>query len=80
MTSLDERLDAVLDIGVPGVVVAAARPGFVWEKAGGVAEVPGNAPMSLDHRFRIASVTKLFVAATVLQLVDEGVMQIDALR
>jgi len=78
MTSLDERLDAVLDIGVPGVVVAAARPGFVWEKAGGVAEVPGNAPMSLDHRFRIASVTKLFVAATVLQLVDEGVMQIDA--
>jgi D-alanyl-D-alanine carboxypeptidase len=33
--------------------------------------------MTLEHRFRIASVTKLFVATVVLQLVDEGAFELD---
>ena len=33
--------------------------------------------MTLEHRFRIASVTKLFVATAVLQLVDEGAFELD---
>ena len=33
--------------------------------------------MTLDHRFRISSATKLFVAAVVLQLVDEGALALD---
>ena len=33
--------------------------------------------MTLEHRFRIASVTKLFVAVTVLQLVEEGKLELD---
>ena len=78
MTSLDAHLDAVLELGVPGAVVVAARPGFSWERAVGVADLSSGAPMTLDHRFRIASVTKLFVATVVLQLVDEGAFELDA--
>ncbi len=33
--------------------------------------------MTLDHRFRIASVTKTFVAVAVLQLVQEGALELD---
>ncbi len=33
--------------------------------------------MTADHRFRISSATKLFVAAVVLQLVDEGALALD---
>src|SRR5262245_53184011 len=33
--------------------------------------------MTLDHRFRIASVTKVFVATVVLQLVDERGLLLD---
>lgn len=33
--------------------------------------------MTLEHRFRIASVTKVFVATVVLQLVDEGAFDLD---
>jgi D-alanyl-D-alanine carboxypeptidase len=33
--------------------------------------------MTLEHRFRIASVTKLFVATVVLQLVDEGAFELE---
>ena len=74
---LDAHLDAVLEIGVPGIVAVAARPGFSWERAVGVADLASGAPMTLEHRFRIASVTKLFVATAVLQLVDEGAFELD---
>ena len=77
MSSLDEHLDAVLEVGVPGAVAVAARPGFSWERAVGTADRSSGAPMTLEHRFRIASVTKLFVATVVLQLVDEGAFELD---
>src|SRR4029078_4406431 len=48
-----------------------------WEQAVGIADLSTGAPMTLEHRFRIASVTKLFVAAIVLQLVDEGAFALD---
>ena len=43
----------------------------------GSADLSTGTPMTLDHRFRIASVTKLFVATVVLQLVDEGAFSLD---
>src|SRR5215204_705176 len=64
-------------MGVPGAVVVAARPGFSWERAVGIADLSSEAPMTLDHRFRIASVTKPFVAVAVLQLVEEGALELD---
>jgi CubicO group peptidase (beta-lactamase class C family) len=77
MTPLDDHVEAVARTGVPGVVAVAARPGFSWERAAGIADAETGAALTTDHRFRIASVTKLFVAAVVLQLVDEGVLELD---
>jgi D-alanyl-D-alanine carboxypeptidase len=71
--SREEHVDAVLAAGIPGVVAIADG----WERAAGVADVATGAPMTLEHRFRIASVTKLFVAVAVLKLVDEGVFELD---
>jgi D-alanyl-D-alanine carboxypeptidase len=63
---LDDHLEAVLQAGAPGVVVVANGPGLSWERAIGVSDVETGGPMTLEHRFRIASVTKLFVATVVL--------------
>jgi D-alanyl-D-alanine carboxypeptidase len=71
------ELDSMLQAGIPGVVAVAGGPGSSWEEAAGVADLSSGAPMTLEHRFRIASVTKLFVAAVVLQLVDEGALSLD---
>jgi D-alanyl-D-alanine carboxypeptidase len=71
--TLDDHLQAVLDVGVPGVVVVANGA----ERTVGVADLGTGAPMTLEHRFRIASVTKLYVATVVLQLVDEGAFELD---
>jgi D-alanyl-D-alanine carboxypeptidase len=75
--TLDDRLEAVLRVGAPGVVVVASGPRLSWEQASGVSDVESGAAMTLEHRFRIASVTKLFVAAVVLQLVDEDAFELD---
>ncbi|MBV9972653.1 MAG: beta-lactamase family protein, partial [Candidatus Eremiobacteraeota bacterium] len=63
---------------VPGVLVA------VWDGTGrsyihgfGFADVAKNRPLSSADHFRIGSNTKTFVVATILQLADEGKLQLD---
>src|SRR4051794_20028891 len=74
---LDAELDAVVAGGLTGAVAVAAGPGFRWEGASGPADVTTGEPLTQEHRFRVGSVTKTFVAALVLQLVEEGVFELD---
>ena len=67
------HLDSVLETGIPGVVVASTD----FEGVAGVADAKSGAPLTLDHRFLIGSVTKTFVATLVLQLVGEGALALD---
>lgn len=63
--------------GLPGAVAAASGPGFHWEGAAGLANVETEEPLTPAHRFRVASVTKVFIATAVLQLVGEGAFALD---
>jgi len=72
-----DHLQAVVRSGLPGVVAVTSGPGFDWEGAAGLANVESGEPLTVEHRFRVASVTKPFIAATVLQLVDEGAFALD---
>ncbi len=62
---------------MPGAVAVAAGPGFRWERAAGLADLETNERLRPDHRFRIGSVMKVFVATVVLQLVEEGALALD---
>jgi D-alanyl-D-alanine carboxypeptidase len=59
------------------VVAVASGPEFRWEGAAGVANIETGERLTVEHRFRVASVTKLFIATAVLQLVDEGALALD---
>jgi CubicO group peptidase (beta-lactamase class C family) len=64
---------------MPAVVAAAFRDGeVVWQRALGVADVEADAPATVDHAFRIGSITKTFTAVCVLQLREEGLVDLDA--
>jgi CubicO group peptidase (beta-lactamase class C family) len=57
----------------PSVVAAVCHDGeVVWRTAVGLADVASGEPASTDHAYRIGSITKTFTAACVLQLRDEG--------
>ena len=77
LESVEAQLDAVVATGVPGVVAVAVGPDGHFEAAAGVADLRTGEALTVDHRFRIASVTKIFVAALVLQLVADGLLDLD---
>jgi D-alanyl-D-alanine carboxypeptidase len=58
---------------LPGVVVGVWVPGEgEYVVARGLANLETGRKRDLDDPFRIASITKTFVATAILQLVDEG--------
>jgi D-alanyl-D-alanine carboxypeptidase len=78
VAAIQDRLEAVVATGVPGVAAVAVGPSGRVEAAAGFADVSSGEPLTVGHRFRIGSVTKIFVATLALQLVAEGVLDLDA--
>ncbi|MGY1682608.1 serine hydrolase domain-containing protein [Geodermatophilus sp. SYSU D01176] len=63
---------------VPAVVMAVQQSGAApWIGVSGTTERDGSVPATVDARFRIASITKTFVAVVVLQLVEEERLRLD---
>jgi len=75
--SVEDQLEAVVATGVAGAAAVAVGPDGRVEEAAGFADLATREALTVDHRFRIGSVTKIFVAALVLQLVAEGLLDLD---
>jgi CubicO group peptidase (beta-lactamase class C family) len=56
VAALQADLDAVVAVGVPGVVVVARGPAGRVEAASGLADVATGEALTTEHRFRIGSV------------------------
>lgn len=67
----------MLETGVPGVAVVVSGAKGRIEAAAGVADIVTGTALTPEHRFRIGSVTKIFVAPLVLRLVEEGLLELD---
>lgn len=71
-------LDALEKGGVPGAIVGIWAPDQgTWVEAFGQANLAEHQSMTVDHKFRIGSITKTATATIVLQLADEGVIDLD---
>jgi len=71
---------AIADLDHPAATSAQLRvsgPAGRWYGAEGVADLRDQRPVRPDDRFRIGSVTKVFVATVVLQLVAERKVDLD---
>ncbi|RYV52796.1 serine hydrolase domain-containing protein [Pengzhenrongella frigida] len=82
MTSLVDDLRtyfADLDVrdGFPGVVLVTDGATTVYEGAFGLASRAWGVPNGIDTRFDTASITKLFTATAVLQMIDAGRLAFD---
>jgi D-alanyl-D-alanine carboxypeptidase len=74
------QIDTVGDDPIHNAVLLVEGPGFKWKGAAGKADGEGEA-MTPDHQFKIASITKTFTAAVILQLMEEGRLELgDALE
>ncbi len=76
--NLQSVLDtAVKEQGIPGAVMYVETSNGVWNGAAGIADLNNRKIMKPSDRFRIASMSKMFVATVVLQLVEEEELSLD---
>jgi CubicO group peptidase (beta-lactamase class C family) len=62
-----------------GLAVAVVRDGdLAWYHGHGLADVAARTPITQDTVFRIASLTKTFTAIAVMQLSEQGLVDLDA--
>lgn len=60
-----------------GVVLVKDGERVLYQSALGLADRAFGTPVHTDTRFRVASITKLFTAVTVLRLVEDGQLTLD---
>jgi CubicO group peptidase (beta-lactamase class C family)/Tfp pilus assembly protein PilF len=63
---------------IPGLAAAFMKDGFVWVGSFGLADVENETPLPPDASFRLASITKPLTAIAVLQLYENGKIDLDA--
>lgn len=62
---------------IPGAVMYISAPSGSWTGASGVSDLESKTPLHPNDGFSIASTSKTFVAVVVLQLVEEGKIDLD---
>ncbi|HEX5111689.1 MAG TPA: serine hydrolase [Saprospiraceae bacterium] len=71
--SFDKIINEELALNGAGATVLVGRHGeIIYNKAFGLANVELNVPMKTDNVFRIGSITKQFTAIAILQLMEQG--------
>jgi CubicO group peptidase (beta-lactamase class C family) len=74
------RIDKLMQkYGLPSVCVALIDDQSVaYEQAYGLANIEKNTPATLDTVYKLGSITKLFTGIEVMQLYEEGLVDLDA--
>src|SRR5215212_8907340 len=63
---------------IPGISVTLFLPGErIWSGAAGLSHIYDMTPMDTSHLFEMASVTKMYTAAIIFQLMEEGLLSLD---
>ncbi|MFO8175310.1 MAG: serine hydrolase, partial [Longimicrobiales bacterium] len=75
---LADALVEGIAMGIPGLSVAIGRgDALLWQGTDGYSDVMGRTPVESRHRFGVGSITKTFVARVILQLVEEGKLDLE---
>ena len=61
-----------------GLTIGFMKDDFVWVKGYGYADLENKSPARAESAYRLASVSKPMTALAVLQLVDQGKIDLDA--
>ncbi len=75
-SALQAEVDAIVAAGTPGAILLVRNGSQATRLTGGVAEIATKRAMGAGDRYRIASLTKTYVATVVLQLVGEGKLRL----
>lgn len=76
---LQALIEGTVKQGLPGVLMAVSQDGKDWYGAAGVPDLrEPTRPFRSCHLFPVKSISKTFVVARAMQLVEDGRLQLDA--
>src|SRR5207248_5524493 len=77
--ALDEQIEAAMGrYQIPGVAVGVYYQGQEYVRGYGITNVDYPQPVDGDTLFRVGSTTKTFTATTIMRLVEQGLLNLDA--
>src|SRR6185369_2113463 len=81
-TELEPQINDAISKGrLPGFAIGVVKDGkLIYAKGFGVAKLGGNTLISSRSLFHMASVTKTFVATAIMQLVEQGKIDLDVIQ
>lgn len=74
---VQRAMDELADSGAAGVQVSLTDGKGEWDGRAGVAQLGEPGPVPQDGHYRIGSISKTMLSTVVLQLVDEGHVELD---
>ena len=78
VAEIQTEMDSLTADGLPsGMVMWIDAPEYRFEGASGFANLMDDTPMPPEGAFRIGSVTKMFTAAVIIQLAEDGLLTLD---
>lgn len=79
-TELEPKIKRFIHDGaLPGFAIGVVKDGkLIYAQGFGVAKIGADAPVTSRSLFHMASVTKTFVATSIMQLVEQGKIDLDA--
>ena len=63
---------------IPGLTIGFVKDNYIWIKGFGYADLENKVPAQADSAYRYASVQKSMTAVAILQLVEQGNINLDA--
>ena len=79
LADFGEQLDRLrTKLAIPGMsAIVMLHDSVVWEGSLGLADIPSQRPVTPVTQFHLASLTKPFASTIVLQLVEQGLVDLD---
>ncbi|MEZ5105015.1 MAG: serine hydrolase domain-containing protein [Draconibacterium sp.] len=75
--ALQEKLDQIVKLGVPGVVLSLKDADGIWASASGLSKIETKTPMEICHLQFGQSIAKTYMATAILLLYEEGEISLD---
>lgn len=76
-----ERLQGVLEqavtAGLPGAALSVRGDDVIFDGVAGVEDIATAVPLTIDHRFYLASVGKAYTAVAMVKLAADGLLNLD---
>ncbi len=75
--ALQQKLDQIVALGVPGVVLSLKDADGTWASASGLSKIETKTPMEICHLQFGQSVAKTYMATAILMLYEDGKIDLD---